>query len=250
MNYEPYTITKEQRDLFDLNPHLYPVSFLDDGDLLVVESIGDIERDGSGTVPQLWMTWLVKRNGQRVNILDHYDNDHDMQTIKLGRPSELVVDVPPAAAPAIIDVLEATQHLLLTYRVDVTPRTVRNWLADGKLAGSQLGSAERSPWYTTHDAIAQAATRAWFPDPLPELDPFPVDDELVAQAARAAEAFTADDQADVDEAAAEAELEADARQGHLLADVDDETALVDQVYGALGIDVQDQDESEAGDGPP
>jgi hypothetical protein len=195
-----FTITQDQRDILDANPHYHAVSFLDDGDLLIAEDAGSLPKGDRTYAPNLWATWLLDRYGQVSTVERHYGTHHDWENETPGRPAPEPPPPQTTPAPKIIDVQEAAQHLLLQYRVAVTPRTVRNWLKDGKLAGSQLGTADRSPWYTTRDAIDVAATRAWFPDPLPELV----------------------DQDQAEHLAAMAELEADARLGHLLADVDQE----------------------------
>lgn len=169
MTTQPFTITQQQRDLLDANPHHHAVSFLDDGDLLICEDAGPVFPGMPEKNLPLWAVWVLTRDGSVQSTTWHLDHYHDWRNEHPGRPTAEPPPAPTTKPPAIIDVMDAAQHLLLKYRVDVTGRTVRNWLKAGKLAGSQLGSADRSPWYTTRDAIDVAATRDWFPDPIPEL---------------------------------------------------------------------------------
>lgn len=239
-----YQITPEQQELLSNNPHHHAVSFLDDGELLICEDTATRTDIAPTSKPDLWSVWILTRDGKVQSLAHHYHNYHDWHNETPGRPADLPeydaghadgwqagyaaaqadhVDQPSqAGAPRIIDAQQASQYLLLKYRVDVSPRTIRNWLNDGKLAGDQLGDADRSPWYTTYDAIDQAATRAWFPDPVPsptheELAKLITTEQFVAASEELGNARLVQDEAD-----AEAELAADARLGHLLADVAEE----------------------------
>lgn len=188
-----YQTTPEQQELLDKNPQHYAVSFLDDGDLVICEDAASQTADRQPIGHELWAVWVLTRDGKVHSFEHHYHNYHDWTNETPGRELDgsnwddghaVGYEAGYEAAQEdqaerdqqpqdrrIIDANQASQHLLLKYRVNVTPRTVRNWLREGKLAGGQLGDADRSPWYTTYDALDQASTRAWFPDPEPALEP-------------------------------------------------------------------------------
>ncbi len=162
------TISKEQREVLEDCPHLHPFSFLDDGDLLVVEDAGAANPAVETSSLVAWTVWILTRDGTIQSIMDHIELRHDYLKEKPGLREFHLEHTSQVDAPRIIDGNQASQYLLLKYRVNVTPRTIRNWLRDGRVVGAQLGDAERAPWYTTHNALDLATKRDWFPDPDPD----------------------------------------------------------------------------------
>jgi hypothetical protein len=199
MTTQRYEITDEQHYILDKNRYIKPVSFLDDGDLLILEPTDPMTAPYEGGRLALYQAYVLTVDGDIQGMSYHHERHHDLSAPWRPPQADQPVGVTLATTPDIISAAQAAQLLLIAYRVDVTSRTVRNWLRDGKLAGGQLGSADTSPWYTTARAIDQAAGQAWFPSPMPEVPPRPAAGELDARA----------------------ELATDALLGHLLADVDE-----------------------------
>lgn len=168
MTETPYVYTPEQRQLLHDRPHYHPVSFLDDGDLLIAEDAGPISRDEHETKLTFWAVWVLTRDGE-VHTPEHHLTMYHPWWSDIAHREILEPERARAAYVApILSMDQATIYLFDTYRVNVHPRTVRNWCVDHKLAAGRLGTTSNAPWYTTSDALDQYSTRPSFPDPDPD----------------------------------------------------------------------------------
>ena len=177
MTTKRYEITDEQQYLLDKNPQLEPVSFLDDGDLLVLQKTSPLTAPYEGGSLATYRPYIITLDGRVQGVSYHHEHYHALDDLLESRQAERDVWVTPPTIPAIITPTEAAELLLLVYRIYVKPRTVRNRLLDGTLAGGRLGDSNRPNWYTTCRALDQAVRRGRFPDPIPELPPLADVDE-------------------------------------------------------------------------
>ena len=171
MTTQRYVITDEQQYLLDKNPQFEPVSFLDDGDLLVLQKTSPLTAPYEGGSLATYRPYIITLDGRVQGVSYHHERYHSLDSPLEGRRAAQ----PPAAGggpiPDIASVDEAVLYLKNAHRIIVTGRTVRNLLTNGKLEGERLGFGQKPPWYTTWHALNHAVRRGRFPDPIPELPP-------------------------------------------------------------------------------
>lgn len=82
-----YEITDEQQEVLDIYPDMKPVSFLDDGDLLVLESFYLYYPPPERRRLVNYEPGVVSTHGNVHGVCAHYELSHDLSKPFTGRPA-------------------------------------------------------------------------------------------------------------------------------------------------------------------
>lgn len=85
MTKQRYEITQEQQEVLDNHPNMKPVSFLDDGDLLILEKGYLCNAPYEGRHLSSYEPCIVSTHGNIHGVIPHYELSHDLSRPFQGR---------------------------------------------------------------------------------------------------------------------------------------------------------------------